>query len=38
MTPVTSCCVKIVLMPDIGSWVEVEELRRVWWGVMILDK
>ncbi|GAM35069.1 hypothetical protein TCE0_015r03083 [Talaromyces pinophilus] len=38
MTPVASCCVEIVLMPDIGSWVEVEELRRVWWGVMILDK
>lgn len=38
MTPAASCCVEIVLMSDIGSWVEVEELRRVWWGVMILDK
>ncbi|KAH8809186.1 hypothetical protein F5884DRAFT_794764 [Xylogone sp. PMI_703] len=22
----------------IGSWVEVEEIRRVWWGVIILDR
>jgi hypothetical protein len=38
MTSVTSCSVGIVLIPDIGSWVEVEELRRVWWGVIILDR
>lgn len=38
MTPVSFRWVEIILMPDVGSWVEVEELRRVWWGVMILDK
>ncbi|OKL57474.1 hypothetical protein UA08_07078 [Talaromyces atroroseus] len=26
------------MFPRSGSWVEVEELRRVWWGVMIFDK
>ncbi|KAB8227678.1 Zn(II)2Cys6 transcription factor [Aspergillus alliaceus] len=26
------------MFPRSGSWVEVEELRRVWWGVIILDR